>query len=66
MVPQGLPLIGKVDKELAHRYRTVQPRRPGNSERHRAAGLRRARPPPLDLKGSQAGLVARAALGKLI
>src|ERR1700692_957250 len=50
---------------LGRGSRTLQPRRPGNSQRHRAPALRRPRPPSRNLQAAQtgAGRARRAGTG---
>jgi hypothetical protein len=50
---QGLPLIGMVESRPGARSGPLQPRRPRNSARHRAARLRRAQRPPGHLENHQ-------------
>ena len=63
---RGLPLIEKVDASLGRRSRTLQPRWPGNSQRHRAPALRRARPSPCDLQAAQTGAGGARCAGKVV
>ena len=52
---EGWPLVGAGGSRTGGRSRAIQPRRAGNSERHRAPGICRAGPAPRDLEDPQTG-----------
>src|SRR5271165_74468 len=55
MVPAGLASRRAGGPRTGGRSRSIQPWRTGNPERHRAPGIRRARPAPRYLEDSEAG-----------
>ncbi len=65
MVCTGFAAGCESGPRLGGRHRILQPRRPGDSERHRAPGICRAGRRPAISKTRKLALVARAALGKL-
>ncbi len=63
---RGLPLAGTRGPRTGDRHRTVQPRRTGDPERHRAAGLRRLAPAAGNLQARKLWLVVSAGMNRLI